>query len=305
MEQPWADLRVARWAGTKRSLHLYAQMLGKMRVSLSPAQPNWMFTPLYLTARGLTTGTIPWNNTSVEARLDVFDSNIVVMRSTGASRAIALHPVRTVAEIYAGLASALEELGVDCYISPQPQEVPDTTALDADDRLCEYDSAAVFRWFATMTAVANVFESWRAHFFGRSGIQLWWGAFDLALLLFSGKHVDAPLDRGYLMKYDLDAELMNVGLYLGDENTAPFFYAYIYPEPLNPETLPIAPSPARWSTELKEWVLPYDDVRRSPDPRASIAGFLDSIYELCFSAAGWDRKALSYEAPKRPSRSSK
>jgi hypothetical protein len=295
----WPDVNVAAWAPTKKSFHLYAQMLGKLRVALSPAQPNWMFTSLALTARGLTTGTMPWLGTSVQASLDVFSSEIVVERSDGEVRRISLVPVRTVAEIYADLQIALSEIGVTCTISPIPQELPDVTPLDEDRRTTEYDPSYVLRWFRAATATASIFDEWRAHFFGRSGIQVWWGALDVALLLFNGKHVAPPTDRGYIMKYDLDAELMNVGLYYGDETTAPFFYGYIYPEPPSPETLPIAPSTASWSSTIKEWVLPYDAVRFATDPAAELTAFLDAIYEQCIASAGWDREALSYAAPGR------
>jgi hypothetical protein len=293
----WPDLDVSKWAGTKRTLHLYAQMLGKIRLALSPPQPNWMFTPLYFTARGVTTGFIPYGQISVEAKLDVYDSQISVERSTGRGTAVALLPVRTIADVYDDLSAALRTIDVGCYISPIPQELPDRTPFNEDRRPSDYDPAAVQRWFRAATAIAAEFDRWRSCFFGRSGVQLWWGAFDVAMLLFSGRRLSPPTDRGYLMKYDLDAELMNVGLYFGDEQHAPFFYGYIFPEPPNAEALPVAPGQAAWSTQLREWVLPYEAVRGSGDPGGAIRAFADSIYSLCFSAGGWNREALTYKAP--------
>jgi hypothetical protein len=295
----WPDVNVAAWAPTKKSFHLYTQMLGKLRVALSPAQPNWMFTSLALTARGLTTGAMPWRETSVQASLDVFSSEIVVERSSGEARRIALVPVRPVADIYADLQTAITEIGISCALSPIPQELPDVTPLDKDRRPAEYDPTYVLRWFRAATATASILDEWRAHFFGRSGIQVWWGALDVALLLFNGKRVAPPTDRGYIMKYDLDAELMNVGLYYGDETTPPFFYGYIHPEPPAPETLPVAPDAASWSSAIKEWVLPYEAVRSAANPAAELKAFLDAIYARCIESAGWDRESLSYEAPKR------
>ena len=294
----WPQVDVAAWAATKKSLHRYLQMLGKLRVALSPAQPNWMFTALLLSARGLTTGPMPWHGTAVQASIDVFSSELLVERSTGERRSIALVPVRTVAEIYAELQTALTMLGVDCVISTTPQEVPDTTPLHEDHRPVAYDPDAVRGWFRAATATASVFDEWRAHFFGRTGIQVWWGALDVALLLFNGKHVAPPTDRGYIMKYDLDAELMNVGLFFGDEQTAPFFYGYIFPQPPDSETLSISPTAASWSDAIGEWVLPYDAVRNAADPTAELRAFLDAIYAHCVDVAGWDRDALSYKAPK-------
>lgn len=298
----WPDVDVSQWAGTKRSLHLYSQMLGKIKLAVAPVEPNWIFTALHLSPRGLTTGTIPWRGTSFEVFIDVFESQIVVLRSTGARATVPLLPVRTVAEIYGDLKTALASVGVDREISTIPQEVPDTTPLDEDRRPSEYDPAAVRRWFDASTEVSGVFDAWRQRFFGRANLQYWWGGFDVALLLFSGRRVTPPTDRGYLMKYDLDAEFMNVGLFYGDGQTAPFFYGYIYPQPKGAESLPIAPAQASWSDTWHEWVMPYQSVRESPDPAALVRSFIDALYELCFSAAGWQRKAFSYERPPIPPR---
>jgi hypothetical protein len=273
-------------------------MLGKLRVALSPSQPNWMFTALLLTARGFTTGPLPWRSGAVQATLDVFASALIVETSDGRSRHVALVPARTVAEIFAALRSALAELDVDVTLTPIPQELPDVTPLDADTRPPAYEPAAVRRWFEIVTATAGVFEAARAPFFGRTGIQLWWGALDLALLFFSGKHVPAPSDRGYLLRYDLDAEMLNVGFYPGDDNGAPFFYGYIYPQPEGAPQLAV-PEGVSWSATLSEWVLPYETVRTAADPAARLRSFVDALYGLCFSAAGWERDALTYAVPKR------
>ncbi len=148
-----------------------------------------------------------------------------------------------------------------------------------------------------MCSAQAVFDRWRAHFFGRAGVQLWWGALDLSLLLFTGKHVEPPTDRGYLFKYDLDAEMMSAGLYLGDESNAPFFYAYIYPEPAQCGSIAIAAEGVEWSDAFHEWILPYDTVRRSSDPEKLVRKFLDSVYGICGDAARWDRSQYTYVPP--------
>jgi hypothetical protein len=296
----WPALDLTGWAGTKSALHHYAQMLGKLSLALAPDQPNWLFTSLALTMRGFTTRPIPYGDAAVQGSLDVFSSELVVEVSDGRRATIALVPARPVASVYADLCAALASLGVDVVLTTVPQEIADTMPFDVDRRPAEYDPSAVQRWFTAMTAIAGVFDRWRAFFFGRTGIQLWWGAFDLAVLLFSGKHVPPPTDRGYLLRYDLDAEMMNVGIYLGDD-TAPaaFFYGYIYPHPAGCETRPIMPAGATWSAQLGEWVLPYDAVRTAADPGATLRMFLDAIYERCSTDAGWDRQALSYQHPPR------
>jgi hypothetical protein len=231
--------------------------------------------------------------------LYVFDSKFVADWSSGRREEISLFPPRTIADVYADVPRALSSLGVACFIPPVPQEVPDTTPMHDDRRVTEYDRKAVLRWFETYTAVAGVFERWRSRFFGRSGVQVWWGALDVALILFNGKHTKPPADRGYLMKYDLDAELMNVGLYLGDEQNAPFFFGYIYPQPEGADSLALTGSKGSWSEQWHEWILPYETVRNSVDPEQCLTDFIDAIYNLCFEAAGWDRKALSYKIPAR------
>lgn len=273
-------------------------MLGKLRLALSPSQPNWMFTALHLSPRGVTTGSLPWRESSIEAYLDVFLSELVVQRSNGQVIRIALLPIRTIADIYASFLAALDQLEVECTFSPIPQELADVTPFHLDRRTSAYDPVAVRTWFAAATAASNIFDTWRAHFFGRTGVQLWWGAFDVAVILFNGRHAEPPLDRGYIMKYDLDAELMNAGLYFGDENTAPFFYGYIFPEPPEARSLPINPPAASWSETLGEWVLPYERVRVSEDPAGDVRVFLTSIYAHCVNVANWDRDLHRYEAPK-------
>jgi hypothetical protein len=294
----WPSLEYASWAATKRSLHLYAQMLGKLRLALAPPQPNWMHTSLALTPRGFSTGLVPHAAGSVLGRIDVFDATLILETSDGRSAAVALDETpATVARVYADFTAALRRLDVDVTLDPVPQEIPDQTPLDRDDRPAPFERHDAQRWLSVVTASNAIFERWRARFFGRSGIQLWWGAFDFALLLFSGKHVEPPTDRGYLMKYDLDAEMLNVGFYPGDDANAAIFYGYIYPQPAGCETISLAPPDAVWSTALREWILPYEAVRAAADPAAALSAFLDAIYGVCGSAGGWNHAELSYTAP--------
>jgi hypothetical protein len=296
-QPPWPELDLASWAPTKRSLHLYAQMLGKLRLALAPHQPNFLFTSLALTPRGFTTGTMPIGFRSLQASVDVFDAAIILETSDGSVERVALTTPRTVARVWADLHAALAALGVTVVLSPVPQEIPDLTPLDADDRPAVFDPADARRWLAVVSATSAVFDRWRAHFFGRTALALWWGAFDFALLLFSGRHVPAPTDRGYLFRYDLDAEMMNVGFYPGDDANPASFYGYIYPQPPGCGTLAIAPDQAAWSEALGEWILPYEAARTAADPEATLRAFLDAIYGVCGAAAGWDRAQFTYVAP--------
>jgi hypothetical protein len=296
-EPPWPALELASWAPTKRSLHLYAQMLGKLRLALAPHQPNFLFTSLAHTPRGFTTGAMPCGFHSLQASVDVFAAEMILQTSDGRERRIALEAPRTVAQVFAELHGALAALDVTVALSPAPQEIADLTPFDADDRPAVFEPRDAQRWLAVIAAANAVFDRWRAHFFGRTAIALWWGAFDFALLLFSGKHVTAPKDRGYLFEYDLDAEMMNVGFYPGDAANPAAFYGYIYPQPAGCSTMPIAPEQAAWSDALGEWILPYEAVRASADPEALLRAFLDAIYGVCGTGAGWDRAQFTYVPP--------
>ncbi len=298
----WPDVHVAGWAPTKRKLAPVPADAGQAARRAVPGSAELDVHRSVLVGAGARDRADALARDVGRGVAGRLSSELIVERSNGDSRRIALVPARCVADVYADLQAALRALDVECAISPIPQEVADTTPLPEDRRPAEYEPAAVRRWFTAATATAGVFDEWRAHFFGRNGIQVWWGALDVTLLLFSGKHVAPPADRGYLMKYDLDAELMNVGLYCGDEHSAPTFYGYIFPQPPGAENLPMAPAGASWSTALSEWVLPYDIVRAAADPSAMLRTFLDALYAQCVTAAGWDRAALSYVAPTRAQR---
>jgi hypothetical protein len=293
----WPALDLSDWAATKTSLHLYAQMLGKVRLALAPHQPNFLYTSLACTPRGFTTGVIPYGLRSVQASVDVFGAEMILESSDGRERRVTLAGGRTIAQVYAELLAALKSLGVTVLLSPIPQEIPDKTPLNTDDRPAIFDPLAAQRWLTVVAATNAIFDRWRAHFFGRTGIQLWWGAFDFALLVFSGKHVEAPANRGYLIKYDLDAEMMNVGFYPGDDANPAMYYGYIYPQPTDCSTIAIGPAGVQWSAALGEWVLPYETMRTSPDPEAALTAFLDAIYGVCGDAAGWDCEQFTYVAP--------
>lgn len=296
METAWPVLDPARWAPTKHTLHSIAQMFGKVRLALAPYQPNFIFTALYLTPEGFTTSPIPVGLRLVELRLDIFERRIEIGASDGRRQHVVLSDMPSIAAAYAALLRALRALDVAVELSPVPQEVADTTPLDRDERPAALVVNDARQWLAVMSGTQAIFDRWRAHFFGRSGVQLWWGAFDLAVLLFTGKHVPAPLDRGYLIKYDLDAEMMNAGFYPGDEANEPFFYGYIYPEPSGCGEIAVADGVV-WSQQLREWILPYRAMRVAERPDQLLRSFLDGVYKVCGSAAGWDRSQYTYVAP--------
>lgn len=296
METAWPTLNVADWAPTKRTLHLIAQMLGKVRLALAPHQPNFIFTALSMTPNGFTTSPMPAGLRLVELRLDIPERRIDVRASDGRRHDVPFADLPSIGAVYAALLEALRAIGVDVEISPIPQEIPDTTPLDRDERAPELIAEDAMHWLTLMSATQAVFDRWREHFFGRTAMQLWWGAFDFSLMLFTGKHVAPPLDRGYLIQYDLDTEMMNAGFYPGDDANAPFYYGYIYPQPDRCADLHVADGVV-WSEQFGEWVLPYEALRSAPQPEERLRAFLDGVYRICGGAARWDRTAYTYVHP--------
>jgi hypothetical protein len=299
----WPQLKYSDWAATKKTLNLYAQILGKTRLALEPPQPEWLGSCLYPYARGLTTGPMTWGTSSVEITLDFFAHTLSVFTGDGQIKMIPLIPARCVADVYSALMKIFGELGIRVNLWKKPQELEDTTPLDENRRDSTYEPKQVERWFRVITAVRNVFDEWRSPFFGRTGLQLWWGAFDLAILRFNGKHAEPPQNRGYIMRYDLDAEFMNAGFWPGDDKSpAAAFYAYIHPKPASCELAPISPASASWIEQMGEWILPYDAVQASTDPRRAILEFLDCVYAVAGSHGGWNLKNYEYVAPPPPKR---
>jgi hypothetical protein len=271
-------------------------------LALSPSQPEWSHASLAVGARGLTTGALPWGDRSVEAVLDVVDGMLDVLASDGSERRIPILPARSIADIWSEFGAALQTLGVRARMWDKPQELKDTTpfSLDVRERTCDGPSMA--SWFEVLTAIHNVFDAWRSHFFGRTRLGFWWGAFDMTLTLFSGRHTTPREGADFVMRYDLDAEAVAIGFWPGDARHEAMLYAYIVPEPSGCAALPLEPPAAGWVAEMREWVLPYEAVRTSPDPRGSLLTFMDTVYAAAGSLAGWDLADYRYERPPRPAR---
>lgn len=303
--EDWPELDYAAWAPTKKTLQAYAQMIGKTRLALMPPLPEWLHASLQLTPRGFGTGPMPVGTRVATAEVDVFDAAIRLAVGDGREQAIGIADGRPVAEVWRDYLSALEQLGVRANIWDKPQEVSDVTPFSENthDRIFVAEDAR--RFHRVLTTINSVFERFRSPFFGRTGVQFWWGAFDLAVLLFNGKHAKAPDDRGYIMRYDLDAEHLNAGFWPGDDaSPSPIFYAYIVPEPPGCALAPVDPDSAAWVEQMREWIMPYDSVRTGPSPEASLMAFLQGTYRQAVSLAGWQADDLSYVVPPPSNRES-
>jgi len=236
--------------------------------------------------------------------IDVYEGRLWIDVSDGRSASIEIAQGRCVAAIWADFTAALADLDIAVDLWEKPQEVADLTVFSENSHDCVLDLEQAQRFYRLLGTIAGVFEEFRSEFFGRSSVQFWWGAFDLAVLLFNGRHTDAPDDRGYIMRYDLDAEHMNAGFWVGDDNAPQAgFYAYLVPRPDGCETAPIEPEHAGWVEAMGEWMMPYDAVRSCADPRQAIRDFLGSVYRVAVAQGGWNAAEFTYEPPAPSTRS--
>jgi hypothetical protein len=294
--EPWPELHVAAWRDTYATLLLYSQIVGKIRLALTPKMNQWWNVTLYVTARGLTTSPMPYGDRLLSIDFDFVDHRLVFQTSDGAVRALPLEP-KPVCLFYADVTAALAAIGPPVHIWPQPQECPVTTPFTDDREHAHYDRAAVQRFWQVLRRIEPVFQQFRARFRGKSSpVHFFWGAFDLAVTRFVGRR--APPRPAKVDREAYDEEVSSLGFWPGDPwatgGTNALFYSYTVPEPAGLPDAPVRPGAARWDATLKEFVLPYDDVRRAADPAAAILDFAQSTYDAGATRAGWNREALAY-----------
>jgi hypothetical protein len=273
----WLPLPYEAWKDTRDTLHMQLQVIGKVRLALSPLEPQWVNVPLYLTGRGLTTSTIPHpSGEAFDIDVDLVEHRVAVRTGSGRVEHIALQP--PVASFYADLMAALERAGVPVEISTLPSEVPDPIPFPDDTVHATVDAAAVTRFWRVLLAVEAVLREHRARFRGKTPpVQLWWGSLDLTTTRFTGKAVAPPAGADAITRVGSDEEQFSGGFWPGDARTPyPAFFAYMYPKPDGIESARL------WSDELGEFLLPYDDVRTAADPRHALLDFLELKFE-----AGW------------------
>jgi hypothetical protein len=291
----WPELRIEQWRETYATLLLEAQIIGKIRLGLTQRMNEWWNTPLYVTARGLTTSPMPYGGSTFSIDLDLIDHRVVVQAFDGKVRTIPL-TARPVAEFHAALFGELRGLGIEVVIDPRPQECPVTTPLHEIREHGSYDAGQARRFFEALRRIEPVFQSFRAGFRGKcSPVHFFWGAFDLAVTRFTGR--PAPPRKGLVERLAYDEEVASLGFWPGDPWTGQgeaAFYAYTVPEPPGLAQHRAEPDGAVWSEQLKEHLLPYDVVRRSADPARDILTFAQSCYDAGARLGGWDAAALAY-----------
>jgi hypothetical protein len=292
---PWPELSITASRDTYATLVLYAQIVGKIRLALTPKLNQWWNVALYVTARGLTTSPMPYGNRSLSIDFDFIDHRVVLQCSDGRTRWLPLAP-RSVADFYRALFSELAALDVHVEIHPVPQECPVDVRFNEDVGHCSYDAAAAHRLWSVIRRIEPLFQTFRAHFRGKcSPVHLFWGAFDLAVTRFCGRR--APAREGAVDRDAYDEEVISLGFWPGDPwtgKTEPMFYSYTVPAPAGLAQQPILPAAAFFSDTFKEFMLPYDAVRRAANPERAILEFAQSTYDAGSTLAGWNREALAY-----------
>ena len=294
----WPELPTEEWRETNATLHLWTQIVGKIRLKKSPWLNHSWHVALYVTPRGLTTSPVPDGTRTFQIDFDFIDHRLRISTSDGVHRQFAL-PGHSVASFYGATMEALAELGIAVAIDEMPNELPDPVRFSQDTAHASYDPDAVGRLLQILVNSDRVFKQFRTGFLGKaSPVHFFWGSFDLAVTRFSGRR--APRHPGGVPNLP-DAvaheayshEVSSAGFWPGSGAIDyPAFYSYAYPEPSGFRTAKVRPDAAFFSEAMSEFVLPYDAVRKSGDPDKTLLDFLDSTYEAAANAARWDREAL-------------
>ncbi len=288
----WPELPLLSWQDTYATLHMWAQMVGKVRLALAPPVNHWWHVPLYVNARGLTTSFIPYRGSGFELQFDFLEHQLVMRVAGGQIRALPLVP-RSVAEFYHEFLRMLHATGIEVKIWRMPVEIPNPIPFDEDTQHASYDRAAVEKFWRILLAASEVFQEFRSGFIGKcSPVHFFWGSFDLAVTRFSGRRAPERPGADAMTREAYSHEVSSVGFWPGAGLGDPAFYSYTVPEPEGLATAAVRPAAAHYDPNLKEFILMYEDVRRAPSPSAALLDFCQSTYDAGATLGRWDRDAL-------------
>lgn len=292
----WPELTLSAWEDTRETVHMWTQIVGKVRLALEPPMNHSWQVTLYVSARGLTTSLMHATDRGIEMEFDFLDHVLAIRTTDGDLRTVALEP-RSVADFYEATMAALRELDVRVSILPRPVEIAEAIPFAADTRHSSYDADAMQRCWLAFVETDRVLKKFRSGFIGKaSPVHFFWGGFDLAVTRFSGRR--APLHPGgvpncadWVMQEAYSHEVSSCGYWPGGSEEGSF-YSYAYPEPDGFATHTVSPEAAYYDSTLREFILPYRAVRTAVDPDAMLLAFLQSTYEAAAENGGWDRTAL-------------
>jgi Family of unknown function (DUF5996) len=293
----WPALPLAEWKDTYDTLHRWIQIVGKIRLALTPLENHWWNVTLYVTPRGLTTSAMPYNDRLIRIDFDFIAHILIIEATDGSTKTIALSP-RSVAEFYQEMMASLESLGISVTIWTTPVEVSDRTPFENDRKHAAYDPEYAQRVWRIMAQASRVFTDFRSRFIGKvSPVHFFWGGFDLAVTRFSGRtappHPGAPNLARFVAVEAYSHEVSSCGFWPGGGPVnEPVFYTYAYPEPQGFKDYQVHPQEAFYHTGMREFMLPYDVVLNTKSPDDVLLNFLQSTYEAAAMCAKWDRRTL-------------
>jgi hypothetical protein len=289
----WPALPLESWKDTRATLHMWTQIVGKVRLALTPLVNHWWNVPLYLGARGLTTSLIPYRDAAFELYFDFIDHQLALSTSDGSRRTLPLLS-RSVADFYGEVMRMLRSAGIEVKIWPVPVEIPDPIPFEEDRVHASYDPESAQRFWRILLRVDRVFAEFRSRFIGKcSPVHFFWGSFDLAVTRFSGRPAPPRPGADAMTREAYSHEVSSVGFWPGSGNIKEAaFYSYAAPEPQGFREFPARPTSARYDSQLGEFIVMYDDVRNSDAPSVALLDFCQSTYEAAATLGHWDRSSL-------------
>ena len=297
----WPALPLEAWQDTYDTLHMWTQIVGKVRKTLTPLVNHWWNVTLYLTARGLTTSPIPYGSRTFEINFDFIDHKLDILTSDGLTKQIALAP-KSVAQFYQELMESLRALLIDVHIHASPDEVAAAIPFAEDVTHKSYDPEFAHKFWRILVSVDSVFNEFRSGFIGKcSPVQFFWGSFDLAVTRFSGRRAPERPGADAITREAYSHEEISAGFWPGGgEIKGPAFYAYASPEPPGFKASRVQPAAAFYHSGMSEFFLMYDDVRCAESPKTMLLHFLESTYGAAADLAKWDRASLERATEPRP-----
>jgi hypothetical protein len=295
----WPELILEEWQDTLATLHMWTQIVGKIRLELTPLVNHWWNVPLYVSARGLTTSPMPYGDRIFEIEFDFIDHKLMIECSDGALTTLPLR-AQTVAAFYQELMTALHRLDIDVKIWTMPVEVPapfsavrEAIHFEQDEIHKSYDADYANRFWRALVSIDDVFKDFRAHFIGKvSPVHFWWGSFDHAVTRFSGRVAPPREGADKITVEAYSHEVISHGFWPGGNGAQAAFYSYTAPEPAGLGEAKVQPAATFYGKEMQEFFLPYDAVSRSSSPEAALMDFCQSTYEAGANLAAWDRESL-------------
>jgi len=288
----WPALPLESWKDTCATLHMWTQIVGKVRLRLTPLVNHWWNVPLYVTARGLTTSRIPYGERAFELWFDFIGHELVLETNDGIVKSLPLVP-RTVADFYAEFMKMLQSAGIEVKIWRMPVEVPNPVPFDQDRVHASYDAKSVEKFWRILLSVNAVFEEFRAEFIGKnSPVHFFWGSFDLAVTRFSGRRAPERPGADPITREAYSHEVSSVGFWPGGGDVDAAFYSYSAPEPQGFKEVRVRPEAAFYHKQLGEFILMYGDVRKADSPSASLLDFCRSTYSAGATLGNWNRNEL-------------